>query len=438
MNLFALILYGTVNLLMVSHCLLERGRYYQFPFWAGMIALGWFYPQAIGGYLNVSDFPPNAYADSMFFATVCTIALWGGFTIAIKRHPSRASWLEAPFDASKLYYAAVMLCGIGFFFQWKLWSLPEEMLAETQWSGATVKYFFLASVFKIGFAVLWILYISQPRLFVPKLLIFIVPCLLLFFEAAVLRGRRAGMMDLVAYLIVSLWFVRRITLPRWFIVTGLLFGLILINGIRVYREILMNKDEPFSKRLTEAVQADYFETSRNVTAKSGAEFRNYIFYLQVTIDSGFYDWGAKHWNRFVHNYVPGQIIGHRNKENLMLRPTEIEFKDLAYMNYGHKFHTGTTTTGYRDAYSSFGWFGFIKFFLIGWMMGILYRYAMQGAFLGQLLYIYALTTGMQAVSHGTNDILIRVWVYFFVLGYPVLYLAKAKRHDSIVEACGPA
>jgi len=426
MNLFALILYGAVNVLMVLYYLLERGRFYRFPFWAGMIALGWFFPQAIGGYFNVSVFPDGAYADSMFFATLCTGALWLAFELAFSRRPPKPSWLDAPFDGRKLYYAGVLLCGFGFFFQWKLWSLPEEMLLQTQWSGATVKYLFLASVFKIGFAALWILYISQPRAFVPRMLLFIVPCLLLFFEAAVLRGRRAGMMDLVSYLLVSLWFVRRIALPRWFVIVGLSLGLILINGIRTYRLILMDKEAPLSKRISEAIHADYLETSTRRLDESGAEFRNYVFYRQIYVDTGIYDYGMTHWNRFVHNYIPAQIIGRSQKESLMLKPTDVDIKNLVYAKNSHKYKIGTTSTGYKDAFASFGWLGFVKFLLVGGLMGVLYRHAMQGAFLGQLLYIYALTKGMQSISHGTNDILVRVWIYFFALGYPVLYWTRIK------------
>ncbi|RLA19216.1 MAG: hypothetical protein DRQ56_05890 [Gammaproteobacteria bacterium] len=432
MNLFALILYGAVNVLMVSYYLLEHGRFYQFPFWAGVIALGWFFPQAIGGYLNVSEFPENAYVDGMLFATLCMIALWVGFEGTVHKNPVvRRSWLGAPFNSNRLYWVAVIFCLFGFFFQWKLWSLPEEILAESQPSGVVVKYLFFGNIFKFGFIALWLLYLSQIRVLVPKMLIFIVPSLCLFIEAALLRGRRAGMMDLVSYLIVSLWFVRRIAVPRWFIIVGLSFGLVLINGIRTYRLILMDKDTPWSERLSEAARADYLEASKRNMDKSGSEFKNYIFYRKIHDDLGIYDWGTSHWNRFVHNYVPAQITGREFKESLMLKPTDIEIKEMIKIEYGHVVKRGTTTTGYKDAFASFGWFGFVKFLLIGWIMGVLYRSAMQGAFLGQLLYIYVLTKGMQSVSHGTNDILVRVWIYFFTLGFPILLWARRKNFASL-------
>ena len=87
---------------------------------------------------------------------------------------------------------------------------------------------------------------------------------------------------------------------------------------------------------------------------------------------------------------------------------------------------GSTATGYLDAFGSFGWFGFLKFWIAGYIMGVLYRHAMQGAFLGQLLYIHTLPTAMLMVTHQTNEFLVRIWIYFLVLAYPVFYLAKYK------------
>ena len=426
MELFSLIAYGGVNVAMVLYYLRGKGTFYQFPFWVGMIALGWFFPQAIGGYFNVSEFPEGAYADGMLFATLCTGALWLGFDLVLKRHPLKPSWIDVPFDFRKLYYAGAVLCVFGFFFQWKLWSLPEEVLAQTQWSGTTVKYLFLGNVFKIGFISLWLAYLNHSRLFIPKYLVFIIPCLLLFFDAAVLRGRRAGMMELLSYLAISLWFVRRIAAPRWFIVAGLAIGLILINGIGTYRAIMKNKDIPLSKRLSLAANADYVATSKRKVDDSGAEFKNYIFYRQVHADMGFYDFGAVHWDKFVFNYIPAQIVGKDLKKRLILKSDEVQISVVAREQYGHAYKIGTTHTGYKDAFGSFGWFGFAKFFLIGGLMGALYRHAMAGAFLGQLLYVYFLTKGMQSVSHGTNDILVRVWVYFLAMGYPVLSWARSR------------
>ena len=435
MNLISLILFVVANLSLVLWGMRSKGGIYQFPFWAGAISLGWFFPQAIGGFLSRDEFPLDSYSDSMFFAILCIVAIWVGFVRADARRVEQ-SWLDAKFDLNRLYWAGVFLCLFGFFFQWKLWSLPEEMLAETQWSGAAVKYLFFASLFKVGFLTLWLIYLSQGRLFSPRLLIFIVPCLLVICSAALLRGRRAEMMNLVSYILVSLWFVRRISIPRGLLITGLAFGIVLVNAIGTYRAIMKDKEVPIKERLAEAANADYLSQTKESMDESGSEFKNYIFYRQAITDTGFYDYGLKHWDRLVFNFVPAQIVGREVKEALMLDfLEEVDIHAYAAEEYGHPRKTGSTSTGFYDAFASFGWFGFIKFLLIGSIMGALHRHAMQGAFLAQMLYVYTLGTAMHAISHGTHRILASTWVYFFMLGYPVFYLAMAR--DRAIHESAP-
>lgn len=409
---------------MVVYYFSGKGRYNEFPFWAGVLALGWFAPQAIGGYLNASEFPAGAYSNGMFFAALCTLALWVGFAGSAHRIVSKPTWLDAVFEINRLYVAGAMLCVVGFFFQWKLSTLPAELTSMTQWSGAAVKYLFLSNVFIFGFITLWLIYLSQPRLIVPRLWVFLVPCLLLLLDSAILKGRRATMMNLVSYLVVGAWLVRGISLPRWMMVAGLCLGLLLINGIEVYRTIMTDEARPLSERLAAIREADFSKSTASVIKDSGWEFKNYIFYRQIYAEVGAYDFGVAHWNELIFNYVPAQIVGRATKQALML--PLFDPSERAKEEYGHLYGTGTTVTGYADAFASFGWLGFLKYVLIGWLMGGLYRYAMRGAFLGQLLYVYSLGTAMHAISHGTHAILVSLWIYFFCLGYPILYFAKLK------------
>lgn len=427
MNLLALLAYGLVNVAMVLCHLLKKERIYEFPFWAGALALGWFYPQAIGGYHNAQAYPAQSYASGMFFATLCTLALWGGYCKAVNAVPLKSSWLDAQFDLDRLFQAGAVLCATGFFFHWKLNSLPEEMLAQSQWSGATVKYLFLSSVFVFGFITLWLVYLSQPKLVVPRLLVFIIPSLLLLLESAVLQGRRAAMMNVVAYVLISLWFVRRVIIPQWALIGGLILGLVLINSIGTYRAIMARNDLSWRERFKLAANADYASESESLVKKGGSDFNNYIFLRQVIAEGSQFDLGLKHWNGLVFNYVPAQLVG-RKVKNALLLPIMDDSIIIAsaHDRYGYEFGTGGVATGYMDAFASFSWFGFIKFWAIGLIMGVLYRHAMTGMFLGQLLYVYMLSGAMHAISHGTHTILVAQWVYFFALGYPLLRWAKLR------------
>jgi hypothetical protein len=428
MNFSALILFGLVCAAMVVGCLRSRNHMYEFPLWAGILALGWFLPQAIGGWFKAGTYPDGAYANGMFFAALCMLALWGGFYGGRKLPGSRRSWLDARFENKRLFQSGVVLCLIGYYFHWKLTSLPDEVLAQTQWSGLTVRYLFLASVFAVGFITLWLVYLSRRKWMAPRFLIFIVPGLLLLLESAVLAGRRAAMMNLIAYVLIGLWLVRRMVLPRWVLVCGLVAGMLLINSIGIYRSIMADKEEPLGNRIREAVSADYLVRSKVLLEEGGGDFDNYVYLRQVVAEDRRFDWGLAHWNGLVFNYVPAQIVGQELKRALMI-PLQDDAKERTKERYGHRFGTGGTVTGYMDAFASFGWMGWVKFAVIGWIMGVLYRHAMRDRFLGQLLYVYMFNAAMHAISHGTQTILVSQWVYFFVLGYPVLYWAKVRNNE---------
>ena len=258
---------------------------------------------------------------------------------------------------------------------WKLSQLPEEMRGESQWTGAPVKYLFLANIFKFGFISLWLIYLSLRKWGSPKLLVFIIPSLLLILNAALLLGRRKEMMSVVSYALVGLWFVRRIVLPRPLLICGLASGVILVNAIGIYRSIMTNREEGVGARLSRAANADYLQSAQRA-GKSGAELKNYLYFRQAYEEEGIYDYGMVHWNKLIFNYVPAQIVGRGFKNALMLPLKDVT--GIVRKKYGYIPFTGSTYTGYCDAFGSFGWFGFLKFILIGYIMGVLYRHANQG------------------------------------------------------------
>lgn len=428
MELFSLIFYGFVSLAMIVSCLREKGQFCQFPFWAGIISLGFFFTQAVGGFLHFEQFPRGAYTAGMLFASLCMLALWMGFVLACKRTCTRPSWLSAEFNSDRLFFVGVFFSVVGIFFQWKLNSLPEELLAMSQWSGATVKYNFFASLFHFGLITLWILYLYQRKLLNIRVLIFLVPCFLLLASNAVLSGRRNAMMKMCAYLVVGSWLVRRIAMPRWILIPALAGGLILVNSVGLYRSIMHDKEKSLTERLSNASQADYVSASTKAMDESSIEFKNYINFRYTCAKHRLYDYGTWHWNRLVFNYVPAQLVGAKFKRSLCLKEEiTTDIAQLTRSELGHVASNGSTVTGFMDAFRSFGWFGFIKFGFIGWLMGVLYQRAMQGLFLGQLLYVYLLSDAMHAITHHTGLLLFSSWVYFLALAYPVFFWARGRR-----------
>ena len=140
MDSLTLFLYGILNLAMVIFYLIKKGDLFKAPFWIGIISLGWFLPQAIGGLNKASFYPDSAYSEGMLFAFFCNLSFWLGWLVTYSRkESSEKSLIMMRFDDKKLFSALSFLCVFGFYFQWKLWSLPDEMLIGVAWSGTVVK-----------------------------------------------------------------------------------------------------------------------------------------------------------------------------------------------------------------------------------------------------------------------------------------------------------
>lgn len=434
MSLAFLLAYGICNIAMVTYYLFSgKSRYFEFPFWFGAIGLGWFFPQAIGGYHGMDSLPDGYFQKGMMFATLCTVAVWVGYVQASNRSEERggARWLMERYDPVRLYYSCTFLCVMGFFFYYKLQTLPKELLATSQWTGAPVKYLFLSGMFKIGFIGLFILYLNEGKLVNVRFFL-LIPCFVMLILPVLLRGRRADMMNFIAYTSFPLWFVRRFSIPRIWIITGLVAGIILINAIQLYRSAMKEfADLALGERFHVAFHQNYLEENEKLLDAPGVEFEKYIYRLAACEKLGAYDFGVSHWNEFVFNYVPAQWVGRTLKQCLMIECISPYMAGRQVFSFTGT--SGATDTGYMDAFASFGYFGFIKFWFIGLMMGTLFKKAMMGFFLPQLLYAFSLTAAMHSVTHTTNEILVRIWIYFLIFGY---FLFRYSRRQWFVSgAC---
>ncbi len=421
MDLTALIVYGVINAVMIAYYLFSgKSRYFEFPFWAGFIGLVWFLPQAYGGYKNLHVLPEEYYTRCMLFAALCTLALCVGYVQGARK--SNIPTLMHSYDQTPMYKGLTILCLLGFFFQYKLQVLPEEMLKSSLWSGATVKYLFLSGMFTIGFTGLFIMYLCERRLFNTRYVL-LIPCIILLLAPVLLAGRRGSTMYLIAFTLFPLWFVRRWAIPRIWIGVGLLVGMLLLNAIGLYRSAMEISDgRPFVERIKLAAQQDYVEANQELLDKPGVEFENYIYRMAACEKLGAYDYGLFHWNIFVFNYVPAQFVGRTVKQGLMI--DFVSASEAGRKVFGFQGAGGATQTGYTDAFSSFGYLGFIKFWILGWVMGALYRHAMMGYFLPQLMYAFGLRSAMESITHSTNEGLVKVWVYFFIFAFVPLYCSK--------------
>jgi hypothetical protein len=402
-------LFVIVCLLLLSWGLKERGRIYEFPFLAAGIFLGWVLPQLFG-LANDPFIPAGAFDKAMVMTILCALMILAG-RCAVQRPFQALNW---QYDENKLVWVAAVLVLVGGFFFFKISRLPEEVQAQTQASGVLVAYLFFAEMLTYGFCISIIAFVRSFSL--PSLLVSAY-CFVFYFDRIIIAGRRAALVDFSLTILLALWFQRQISLPRWLMLIALLFGGIGVHSVGDYRSIA-NSDG--KRDWADMMDIHPIENLEKLIVQGGNEMRNAVYSIYGTEASLGFDFGLWHWNTIVFNFVPAQLLGHDFKASLQVPlPSDNLFYQLDYAP-----DTGSTMTGMADAFGSFWYFGALKFFIIAFIMGKLYRAAMEGHLIAQILYIILLGAALHTITHHTQRFLSQ-WIQMMILLFPVLYIYRS-------------
>ncbi|MCD8235728.1 MAG: hypothetical protein LUD00_03545 [Prevotellaceae bacterium] len=107
-----------------------------------------------------------------------------------------------------------------------------------------------------------------------------------------------------------------------------------------------------------------------------------------------YNYGMFLWNGFVFNYIPKRIVGEEFKESIMFSGDASLRSKAKYVT-----HDITCTTGYFDAYSSFWYFGFILFWLLGYAFQYIKSKSTASLFY-EMIFLFALVNSSVGMTHG--------------------------------------
>jgi len=177
----------------------------------------------------------------------------------------------------------------------------------------------------------------------------------------------------------------------------------------------LNRDGP---GWSEVSRIDWIGNFENLMENGGAEMRNAVMRIAEADRSQDFDYGLFHWNTLVFNFVPAQLFGSDFKESLTVELARAY--EVGYIN-----PAGATHTGMSDAFASFWYFGALKFWIIAYLLGRIYRSAVAGDTICQLLYILSLTPAMLAITHHTQWVMSN-WVQMGLLFFPILALVRVK------------
>ena len=398
------------------------GAFYEFPFLAGATFLFFVVPQ-LPALADDPFLPPGAFAKTAAFTILCA-AMCGIGWAAGKRPMPGMNWT---FDERRLLWVAAILSLIGAFFFFKISRLPEEMTSMAQWTGLPVAYLFIAKLFTYGFVIAVLSFVRRRSMFALAIILYGVSCYLGTFIATGRRGETAEFFLLIA---IALWFQRKIAVPRAVAVVAILAAAIAIPSTGAYRSIAKASDG--WPGWSEVEKIDVWDNFEELLREGGFEMRNAVHRIDFVDQTQIFDYGAWHWNILVFNFVPAQIVGAEFKASLMI-PLGEQFS----LDYESQIIPGTTSTGMADAFGSFWYFGALKFFIVAYVLGRIYRAAAAGNTVYQIVYSASMVPAMEAITHETQWIFSK-WVYMALLVLPFLALAKVSTPipGSVRQAAG--
>jgi len=390
---------AVIGIGLVAWGAVEKGRLCELPFLIGIMVLTYLVPRLYAASQAADTMPVGAYERVAIMSILCISAIYVGYKLP--SHPT--SYFQWTYDKGKLFWAALALTGIGVVAHIMLDQLPPSVW-EGRASGIVVAILFFSKITYYGLAISVFTYLKTRE---KRFLFLSLVCLYFILPALTVNLRRVQIAKTAFVIGLALWFCWEKIPSRAFAIPVLLLAFLVgTSAIGQLRSISADENgitlrEVKSIEWIASIEKKLF-SDRNSVKVAAHQMAAVEKYDQ-------YDLGIFHWNRMVHKYVPNQVLGDSfvnavflevNDENTVVQATD--FNEQTYHQYGYRKPIGTTTTGMRDSYGSFGYFGFIKFMLAAAIMKVLYVSARRGSLTHQILYALLLTYALHIVSHNTN------------------------------------
>lgn len=180
-----------------------------------------------------------------------------------------------------------------------------------------------------------------------------------------------------------------------FMITMALIGIFLLTFLVSWRAVT-KKESGYASIFKGGVNVDVSNLKydkMDLFLKSN-EFSLCAHKIIYAYERNYYGYGVFYWNRFVWDYIPGQIIGRDLKASLGLCKDVYNPNDLPYAAY-----LGCTSLGFADTFQSFSFLGCFFWGVISYWMRIFYQKAMMRKSLSIFLYMALVVPSMETITH---------------------------------------
>lgn len=389
----------------IGYGLLGRARFYEYPFLAAAVFFSFVLPQ-IPGLANSRFISDEALSKTLFLTCLCLVMAGLGWRAGVRVKV----FSDSSFSEARLLRCAAFLSLVGAYFFYKFGQLPDEDRLRGMHTGVSVAYLFFAKLLTYGLAIALICYAARRSKLALGIILF---DLLLYVHRIIITGKRGETAELFLMIALAYWFQKRWVVPRGAVVAGVCLSVVALLGVGEYREATLYNDGP---DWTAVLNIDIGRQWEGLLKEGGPEMRNAVSAIEWIDRSRAFDFGAHHWNQIVFSYVPAQLVGHDFKSSLL-------FDMPAIFPRGFDPGIGATWTGMADVFASFWYLGSVTFYGLAFVMGLLYRSAMEGVTVSKIIYSLSTVPSMLAITHFTSEILI-AWIHILIFLVPVFYYSR--------------
>jgi len=316
--------------------------------------------------------------------------------------------------ASKLFILYVI---IGFYFYYKISTLPLE-IRESPWTGIITVYHFFSQLYIIGLIGLSILRLRKTTLMRN---VFFISSLILLTYTVIFLGRRSPAFTLFLIVIFSLYFVRKYKPSKIIIISFIAISALVNVSVEEYRSIAY-ENQRVKNKFPALSKVPYLKNFLYYLEGYGVlELRNAAYLAEYSVSTGNYGLGRHIWNTLIDRYIPAQFTGLEFKQSLQFRS---DLREDLKEGLGYNIPTGTTLTGIGDSFYEFGYFGSLLFLLIALIMRFFWEmaYTKQSTY-HQFFYIFALTISVNSVTNQISNFLPGI-IYISIFLYPIILTSK--------------
>lgn len=396
----------------------------QYPMLASLVYIIFVIPQIIGirsSLIGIND--PDLFILELF-CIICLGALVLGWRAGIS-YGSRSILSNAP--TRKVVQLTIFLTVFSFAMTLMITMRvvdTSDGSSDVNWSGPITIIYFFSNLRVVSLFLSVYLFLSGER---RKLFIILIAVhIMMYLPLLVVYFRRREALEVFTAVSMAYWYTKGLVLSRTLFLISTPFAMLFVFGVGVLRGL--GWDSLTDVSLAQLTQIDFWSYTPFQNNMQFPEMKNAHYIVQHLNDGVSFTLGADTWNRFIFQWVPGQLVGRDLKAALMF---DINIFSQALQNAGAVHRIGSTNTAFGDAYMEGGFLGCVFFFATAFVVGIWWEKARRGDVRARIYYAVGIAPATLMLTaypaYFFNYVLLFILFILLLLRMPVIVLQARTR-----------